>query len=380
LQHHRKTVRIAYMTENAFLPRAEFQRLLDALRHSGYRCIGPQVRDGAIVYETLTRADELPRGVTAEQGPGRYRIGHQASPRWFAWANGPQAIKPHVFAAREPLWQSQRDANGALQFTEARPATEPLALIGVRACDLAALNLQDQHFTEGAFPDPAYAARRQGLLLVAVNCTHPAATCFCASTGDGPRAVGGFDLVLSEHDDGFLVESGSPKGRELLVQLHLAPAEPGVREACDAEIEQAARVQTRSLPSRNLREALFRNVNHKRWEEVGARCLSCGNCTSVCPTCFCHAQVEEPALNGEHSVHLRLWDSCFTQGHSYIHGMTIRAETRMRYRQWLTHKLASWHEQYGRSGCVGCGRCIAWCPVGIDITEETAAICGGDGA
>ena len=135
-------------------------------------------------------------------------------------------------------------------------------------------------------------------------------------------------------------------------------------------MQEAAQQQTRSLPSHNLRDALFANLEHPRWEDVAERCLSCGNCTSVCPTCFCHSETDETALDGDHSLHARQWDSCFTQGHSYIHGMTIRADTRTRYRQWLTHKLGSWHDQYGRSGCVGCGRCIAWCPVGIDITAR----------
>jgi sulfhydrogenase subunit beta (sulfur reductase) len=359
-----------------FLPRASFQVLLDALSQSGYHCVGPRIHDGSIIYGALTRVEELPRGMHDHQTPGRYRLENDASPRLFAWANGPQALKPFLFAPVEPLWRSER-AGGVLRFAAIMPSAERLAVIGVRACDLAALRLQDQHFLEGRFTDPHYTARRANVFIITVHCTHPAETCFCASTGDGPRATQGFDLALSELDDGFLVQAGSDAGHMFAARLPLAPATAAQHQATDREIEAAARRQTRRLASRNLRDALFANLDHPRWENVAERCLSCGNCTAVCPTCFCHSEADEAALDGGHSRHLRQWDSCFTQGHSYIHGITIRADTRTRYRQWLTHKLGSWHDQYGRSGCVGCGRCISWCPVGIDITEEAAAIGGG---
>jgi len=365
--------------EAGFLPRAMFQRLLDVLHEAGYRCIGPQLRDNAIVYDTLSHVGQLPQGARDRQTPGSYRIENSVHPRFFSWANGPQALKPLLFAPREPLWRAERTADNVIRFAATPPVAEPLAVIGVRACDLTALRLQDRHFLEGAFTDTYYAARRKNLFLVAVHCTHPADTCFCASTGDGPRAEQGFDLALNELDNGYLVHADSGRGLAVAAKLPLSPATDAQRRLADDEIEHAARQQTRHLPGRNLRDALFANLAHPRWEQVGERCLSCGNCTSVCPTCFCHSEADEAVLDGGCSAHLRQWDSCFTQGHSYIHGITLRAETRMRYRQWLTHKLGSWHEQYGRSGCVGCGRCIAWCPVGIDITEEAAAICGGQG-
>lgn len=365
--------------ETEFLPRASFQSLLDALHQAGYRCVGPKVQDGAIVYDTLRGIGELPLGIRDAQAPGRYRLEQTASPRHFSWANGPQALKPFVFAPREPLWRSERSTGGEIHFSEIRPPADLIAVVGVRACDVAALRLQDRHFLEGPFPDPGYAARRKNLFLIVVHCTQPADTCFCVSTGDGPCATQGFDLALSELDDGYLVQSGSDKGGAIAARLPLLPATDAQRQTADREAREAARQQTRSLPSRNLRDALFANLEHPRWENVAERCLSCGNCTSVCPTCFCHSGSDETALDGRQSLHARQWDSCFTQGHSYIHGMTIRPDTRTRYRQWLTHKLGSWHDQYGRSGCVGCGRCIAWCPVGIDITVEAEEICGGGG-
>jgi len=362
--------------DHHFLPRSDLDRLLAALQASGYRCVGPQVRDGAIVFDDLPSAAALPQGVHDQQGPGQYRLQAGEGERQFAWANGPQAVKPLTFVPRETLWRSRRDEAGQLTFEPVDDEARAVAVIGVRACDLAALAIQDRHFLGGVARDPAYAARRERLLLVAVNCSHPAATCFCASTGDGPGASDGYDLVMDELDDGFLVAAGSDAGASLLAQLALAPATSEQQSAAHEQTAQAGASQQRGLPSRDLRDTLFARLNHPRWDDVAARCLSCANCTLVCPTCFCHGESDHPTLDGSRSDHVREWDSCFSPDHSYMAGIVIRDDTRKRYRQWLTHKLGSWHDQFGRSGCVGCGRCITWCPVGIDITEEAWAICG----
>ncbi len=358
-----------------YLPRERFHELLQELERAGYLCVGPTVRDGAIVYDRLKSAADLPTGFSDEQSPGTYRIHFTDNKRQFAWANGPQALKPLLFAPRETLWQATRQADGTLTFASIAAAQPKLAFVGARACDLAALELQDQHFLHGVHRDQNYWNRRKDLFIVAVHCSHPALTCFCASTGDGPVANHGFDIALGELDEGFVVQAGSDRARKVLSALALSAASQVQVETNRLQGETAASTQTRALPGRNLRAALFANLEHPRWQQVADRCLSCGNCTSVCPTCFCHSETEHPQLDGTMSEHVREWDSCFTRGHSYIHGLTIRPDTRTRYRQWLTHKLGSWHEQYGRSGCVGCGRCISWCPAGIDITEEASAIC-----
>ncbi len=358
-----------------YLPRGRFDDLLSVLTAAGYECVGPTVRDGAIMYRPIDGAEDLPRGISDRQSPGHYRLEPSNGNRWFAWAVGPQAIKPYVFAPVEKLWSARRDADDRIAFVSTAPAVSAVALIGARACDLAALRLQDQHFLEGPYPDPYYAARRERLLVVAVNCSHPAETCFCASTGDGPHARAGFDLVLTELDDGFLLHVGSEAGARVAADLTLEPVDATQVRAEQRQARAASVQQSRSLPPGNLRRALFDNLEHSRWDDVAARCLACGNCTSVCPTCFCHAEREHVDPGLMTSEHVREWDSCFTQGHAYMHGYPVRPHIRQRYRQWLTHKLGTWHDQYGRSGCVGCGRCIAWCPVGIDITEEAAAVC-----
>lgn len=361
--------------DHQFLRSEDLQLLVDALWAADYEVLGPQVRDGAIVFDLLHEVASLPRGLRDVQSPGAYRLQESDPARYFGWANGPQALKPLVFAPEEVLWDAECDDEGRLCFREPARPSRKRAILGVRACDLAALFIQDKHFLQAEYVDPAYRARRQNLFLVAVNCTHPASTCFCASTGDGPAARYGYDLAMTELETGFVMDAHSDAGADLLATLPVRAATGDERSAAGQAVAEAAN-QQRALPGRNLRDSLFNNLDHPRWEEVAGRCLACGNCTSVCPTCFCNQESDQPALDGAASSHVRQWDSCFNPDHAHVHGMHLREQTREQYRQWVTHKLGSWHDQYGRSGCVGCGRCIAWCPAEIDLVEEVSAITG----
>ncbi len=288
----------------------------------------------------------------------------------------PQAIKPLLFKPKELLWKVGRDSEGRLSFQQAPSQPELIALFGVRSCDLAAMAVQDKVFIQDKYVDERYRAQRENLFIVVVNCSYSGGNCFCVSTGDGPEAKKGFDLVMTEIENGFFLNSGSEAGEKLLMQLKLTSAALPQTEQARQGIDRAINMQTKKMPAVNVRDLLFANLDHPRWDDVAERCLSCGNCTSVCPTCFCHTETEKPALNGCESEHAREWDSCFTAGHSYIHDTVIRDTTKARYKQWLTHKLASWWDQFDTSGCIGCGRCVTWCPVGIDLTEEIAAISG----
>jgi sulfhydrogenase subunit beta (sulfur reductase) len=350
--------------------------LLTALRRRGYRVLGPTVRDGAIVYDDLELADELPAGWTDRQDGGTYRLERREDDARFGYAVGPHSWKRFLFPPRVRLWRAS--LNGAGPTVEEEPPDEtPLALVGVRSCELHAIEIQDRVLLAGTFSDRDYAARREGAFIVAVDCFEPGGTCFCTSMGTGPKVEAGYDLALSELLEGehrFLAVAGTERGAEVLAELPGRPAEATDIEAADAAVTAAAGRMGRTMESFDLRDLLARNLEHPRWDDVAKRCLTCGNCTMVCPTCFCTAVEDETDLAGTEVERSRVWDTCFSLDYSYIHGGSIRPSGRSRYRQWMTHKLGTWHDQFGTSGCVGCGRCITWCPVGIDITEEVAAI------
>lgn len=362
-------------TRNAFLPRNQLQTLLDVLAAEGYDCVGPTVLDDVIQYRPISQVSQLPKGISDQQTPGRYRLQHLTHEHFFSWTHSAQGLKPLSFAPREPLWTVQQATDETLEFLPCTPAIKPTAVIGVRACDLAALDLQDRHFLQPDNPDPYYQARRETLLLIAVNCSQSAETCFCVSTGDGPACKTGYDLALTELEDGFVIDAATDQGQAIAARLPLQEAHINQTDQAALSVQRASK-QQRRLPEGNHETLLFNNLEHPHWQTVAERCLSCGNCTAVCPTCFCHSEQDLPTLDGRQSTHQRQWDSCFTLGHGHLHGLAIRSDTRTQYRQWLTHKLGSWHSQYGRSGCVGCGRCIVWCPVGIDLTAEMAVLAG----
>jgi ferredoxin len=357
--------------------RQHLGQLLQVLRDQGYEVVGPNVREGAIVYERLDSVNELPAGWTDEQDAGKYRLKRRADEALFGYVVGPHSWKKFLFPPVQRLWSAKRNGNAFQVFPE-QPAAPKLALLGVRACELHAVAIQDKVFMGGQFVDPIYKSRRENLFIVAINCGQAGGTCFCASMNTGPKATSGFDLAMTEVlRDGrhyFVVEVGTERGAEVVKNLPYREATAEDNTIAANIVAETARHMGRCMDTTGIKELLYRNSEHPHWDNVAARCLTCANCTMVCPTCFCTTVEDVTDLTGDHAERWRKWDSCFTTDFSYIHGGSVRATPMSRYRQWMTHKLAAWIDQFGSSGCVGCGRCITWCPVGIDITEEVRAL------
>jgi sulfhydrogenase subunit beta (sulfur reductase) len=408
----------SHQNRHWLLPKAAFDDLLRLLAGQGYEVIGPRLEQGAIIYDTLGRAADLPAGWTDRQAPGQYRLQKRDDQAWFAFAVGPHSWKKYLFPPTLVLWRARRDESG-LMFAPAEYDPPKRALLGARSCELHAIAIQDRVFMnhQSGFVDPHYAKARQRLLLIAVECQAPAETCFCTSMGTGPavepdripllasehrdgaRQAGGrgamrlplpiavaktdappaCDLILTELEDAFVVGVGSPAGVQIVKQLKLRPATKARVDQARRGVSAAAKAMERRVEVKDIRGLLHRNQENPRWDDVSNRCLACTNCTLVCPTCFCSAVEDHSDLALETAERVRRWDSCFAPEFARVAGGNFRPSVRGRYRQWLTHKFASWFDQFGVSGCVGCGRCITWCPVGIDVTEELAALRASDG-
>ena len=356
---------------------AGLRELFGVLRANGYLLVGPRLRDGAIIYDELVSINDLPAGWTDDQEGGKYRLRKRQDNALFGYAVGPHSWKKFLFPPVLRQWHAQR-TDGGFQFTTEQQKTPKYAFIGVRSCELHAMAIQDRVFMGEKFVDPVYLERRKNAFIVAVNCSQAGGTCFCVSMKTGPKARAGFDLALTEITaEGrqyFVIEVGTEAGAQVLSQIpHRQATEPD-QKAAEQVVQRTVNQMGRVMDTTGIKELLYRNYEHPRWDDVASRCLTCANCTMVCPTCFCSTVEDVTDLTGEHAERWRKWDSCFHVNFSYVAGGSVRASTKSRYRQWMTHKLATWIDQFGTSGCVGCGRCITWCPVAIDITEEVRAI------
>ncbi len=361
--------------EQVVIQKAALQSIFDTLSEAEYTLIGPTRREETILYDEIASLDELPIGWTDEQEAGKYRLKERTDDHFFSYVVGPNAWKRYLYPPHLKLFSSQKNENG---FT-ITPNDEPIpryAFIGVRACDLAAISVQDRIFLDGPYQDPHYRGRREEAFILAVNCTEPGNTCFCASMNTGPRCATGFDLAITELKDTFIVEVGSPLGARMMAATEWRLAGALTVNRVRQKMTEAKAKMGRVMDTTDLPALILDEIDHPHWDEVAKRCLSCTNCTMVCPTCFCSDVQDVSDLTGENTARVRVWDSCFNPDFSYVHGGNLRPNIRARYRQWLTHKLGSWVGQFDVSGCVGCGRCITWCPAGIDLTEEVAAIRG----
>ena len=298
------------MIAASVLPADALDDLFAVLRGDGYRIVGPTVRADAIVYDELGSAADLPAGWTDEQAPGSYRLRQRDDGALFGYAVPGDSWKRELLPPRVRLWQAHLDGDD-LAVEEAEHDARATAFVGVRPCELAAIAVQDRVFLGGRYQDADYAARRAQIFVVAADCGDPSALCFC----DNPRAEGAFDLALTELLDGehrFLVRAGSPAGEAVLHRLPVRAAAEDDIAAAGAVVERAAEAVRGRFEADGVHDLLLRNLDAEHWQRVAERCLTCGNCTLVCPTCFCTHVEDASSLDGTSAARTRVWDTCFS--------------------------------------------------------------------
>ncbi len=355
----------------------DFENLITLLKDKGYTTVGPTVQNETIIYSEISGTNNLPIGYTDEQTPAKYRLRKMENETFFHFIVGPQSWKKFLYPPFQKIFTAYYNKN-KLEIHQDEADDQKYAFIGVRACEISSIEILDRVFIGGEFQNNRYKNIRKNSIIIGINCSKAESNCFCTSMHTGPEINRGYDValteVLTDSQHYFIAKPGSPKGEEILNELNLKDATEEQIDKADEIIQNTKSQINKFLDTQNLKEILLKNIESPVWDEISKRCLACGNCTMVCPTCFCMTIEDYTDLTKSKAERIQKWDSCFTLEYSYIHGGSVRVSTASRYRQWLTHKLASWHEQFGTSGCVGCGRCITWCPVGIDITEEANKI------
>jgi sulfhydrogenase subunit beta (sulfur reductase) len=357
------------------ISKPELNKLLTKLKGAGYKTIGPVVKNKSLVYEQIEGLSDLPYGYETDQKPGQYRIHKNGGSEYFQATPGASTWKKYLTPPRTKLFGLVNIDNNwkEVPVSEIHPR---YVFIGVRPCEIEAIKIQDSVLIRDDYVDPLYKKIRDDLIIIAVNCLHPADTCFCTSVGGSPEAKDGYDLRLTELDDMFLVNIGSQRGIDMVELMEYATANAlSLQIEDEMLVEAKAKVHVGINNNQNLPELLMNNLKDPAWEVVGAKCLNCGSCTSVCPTCFCWDVQDVTNLHGTETQRDKIWDSCFNPSFTaHAGGGSSRPTTTSRLRQRLTHKFGSWVEQHGGEGCVGCGRCIAWCPAKIDIREEISVL------
>jgi ferredoxin len=326
------------------IERSAMDSLIGLLHKKGYQVFGPVHKGPDYVFGSINKASELALDyVTTILSPKKY-----------------------LYPPSEKLFKF----NSETFAINASDGTGKQAILAVHPCDLSAISFLDKVRTSGTFEDPKYKERRDNTLIIGMNCGKSGDQCFCASFGTGPDAKQGYDLLLTDLGDRYLVETGSDSGKAVVTDLKLKKASAADSQEKDRRTKSVRQSIKRSINTEGLPKQLDKNFNHEIWAKLKDDCYSCGSCTTVCPTCYCYNVVDNLDFSLKEGERVRNWDSCqlFEFG-AVAQGGNFRRERDSRVKQWIYHKLNYSQPQFGSFGCTGCGRCIKNCTKGIDVTD-----------
>jgi len=342
-----------------------------------YKIIGNKIENNSVILAELENLSDTPSGYSDEQSPGKYKLINNKSEQLFSFSLSPQSWKKYLHPPESTLWKIHKKDNS---FNIETPKIEKnkMAFWGIRPCDFEAIKIYDGVFLRDNKTNLKYKSIRDNLFIFAINCTVNHNTCFCSSMNSGPDIKDGFDLAVTEifieNDENntshhFILNADTQKGQNIVDKFQFKEAsKEEVNFAKNKVIENKESI-TNTFNTKNLDKILQDNYNHEIWYKMGEKCTSCSNCTFVCPTCYCTRTVDFTNLDGSMATRISKWDSCFSKDFTRINNKYIRDSLSSRYRHWVMHKFSTWQEQFGTQGCTGCGRCITWCPSGINIVK-----------
>jgi ferredoxin len=337
-------------SSNFLVPKDSFFNWIDTLR-SEYRVFGPvREKDQAIFKEISSSGELFIEYASTMLSPG----------------------KMFIYKPKEDILRFRME--DTLSIEECSPEIEKQVIVGIHSCDIHAILYLDKTFL-GAFTDPYYKARRDNSFLIALNCMQVSENCFCSSVGTGPhlKAQSGYDIVLTDFEEDYLVELKSARSFELF-NLKGKKAGPGVWKGKSKKEESLLKSFKKIIDVKGIDDLFMKNLDHHVWAETAdERCLSCSNCVMVCPTCFCYDIVDEMSMDLTEVRRFRQLDACQDLRFAAVHGGNFRGTRASRLRQFVMHNL-NYTSQYGLIKTVGCGRCITWCPTKIDLTEMAKEI------
>lgn len=284
--------------------------------------------------------------------------------------NTTKPLKQLFLPQSERLFSIERDGE-KVTLDSRGPLKKKRIILGAKSCEVKGLELLANVYGSAEHPDELFLDRKKNTIIIGLTCDKPADTCFCIALGVNPVEEKGMDIVLTKINGEFVIKSFTRQGEDLLKEYGNL-----LEDASKEELDKKKKLeevipgkQNVSLDLSGIKSKLDNGFDHPVWEEENLRCIACGACAYLCPVCQCFDIHDETGKGGA-LARYRTWDTCMSPDFTQMAGgHNPRAKKRNRFRQRFMHKFKYYPDLFNTPGCTGCGRCIQFCPVNIDIVE-----------